>query len=91
MYSGRRGYVNWLFINNGDGTFGNAIQFDANDPEFSTEACAFGDLNNDGYVDLFVGAGAEFEPLATQYSPNNTEVFNTYKIFLFYRKTECST
>lgn len=34
---GRRGHVNFLFINNGDGTFSDAIQFDPNDPEYSSE------------------------------------------------------
>ena len=67
---GRRGHVNYLFINNGSGGFSEPIQFDEDDPEWSGEGCAFGDINADGYLDLLVTAGTEFSNLFLDYSPD---------------------
>jgi len=45
--------TNYLFVNNGDGTF---TQHTLDIPEFpSLSSFSFADLNNDGYPDLFVG------------------------------------
>ncbi len=47
--------ANFLFINNGNGTFTNKTKsYGLNDITFSTGA-AFGDVNQDGFPDLFVG------------------------------------
>lgn len=47
--------TNLLFINNGDGTFTNKTRsYGLNEVTFSTGA-AFGDVNGDGFPDLFVG------------------------------------
>ena len=46
---------NLLFLNNGDGTFSRATeQFKLDIKNFSTGA-TFGDINSDGYPDLFIG------------------------------------
>ena len=47
--------ANFLFINNGNGTFSNKTKsYGLNEITFSTGA-AFGDINGDGFPDLFVG------------------------------------
>lgn len=47
---------NYLFRNNGDGTFTDvSVSSNINrDPAFSTSA-SFGDINNDGFLDIYVG------------------------------------
>tara|TARA_B100001250_G_scaffold87002_1_gene71927 strand:+ start:3970 stop:5661 length:1692 start_codon:yes stop_codon:yes gene_type:complete len=46
---------NLLYINNGDGTFTNAsLKFGITKKNFSTSS-SFGDINADGYPDLFIG------------------------------------
>jgi hypothetical protein len=52
--SNERGQNNFLFHNNGDGTFTKIISGKiVTDHGFST-GCAWGDYDNDGYLDLFV-------------------------------------
>lgn len=47
---------NLLFINNGNGTFRNATtEYRLQDLNSFTTAAMFGDVNNDGYPDLYVG------------------------------------
>jgi enediyne biosynthesis protein E4 len=43
-----------LFLNKGDGTFDNISSAFAGIPDASRRGAAFGDLNNDGYVDIVV-------------------------------------
>ena len=52
--SNERGQNNFLFHNNGDGTFAKVASGKiVSDGGYST-ACAWGDYDNDGYLDLFV-------------------------------------
>jgi hypothetical protein len=46
---------NFLYHNRGDGTFARSAAFDAvSPPNVGTYACAWGDYDNDGYLDLFL-------------------------------------
>jgi len=48
---------NFLYRNNGDGTFTSLTSLPANDPENdggASTACTWGDYDNDGWLDLFV-------------------------------------
>ena len=47
-----------LYHNNGDGTFTNKSQKMGLDIPLHTMGCNYGDLNNDGYLDFYLGTGA---------------------------------
>ena len=52
---------NWLFENNGDGTFSNISGTEVNANKNISITCSWGDYDNDGYLDLFVGNGVAFD------------------------------
>ncbi|MDA8693566.1 CRTAC1 family protein, partial [Saprospiraceae bacterium] len=47
-----------LYLNNSDGTFSNVTQSYFNTSGYSTMGCNYGDINNDGYQDFYLGTGA---------------------------------
>jgi len=47
-----------LYKNNGDGTFSNVAEEVGLNKVLFTMGCNFGDLDNDGFLDFFVGTGA---------------------------------
>ncbi len=56
--SGTDGYPNLSYLNNGDGTFvKGSLQADVEDTDGYNRAAVFGDINNDGYPDLYLGGG----------------------------------
>jgi tetratricopeptide (TPR) repeat protein len=46
-----------LYLNNGDGTFSDQTQAAGVDKVMFAMGCNFGDLNNDGYLDFYIGTG----------------------------------
>ena len=52
---------NWLFENNGDGTFLKISGTEVNVNKSISITCSWGDYDNDGYLDLFVGNGVAFD------------------------------
>ncbi|MBN2030314.1 VCBS repeat-containing protein [bacterium] len=59
--SGTEGYPNLSYLNNRDGTFSKGfLQADVEDTEGYNRAAVFGDINNDGYPDLYLGGGNGF-------------------------------
>ena len=64
-------YVNYLYHNNGNGTFTRVLTGNvATDVGFSY-GCAWGDYDNDGFLDLFVARGADGQPPANSLYHNN--------------------
>lgn len=55
---------NWLFRNNGDGTFTEvaAIEGVVGPTRGMSDGASWGDVNGDGFLDLYVGNGAEHPP-----------------------------
>ncbi len=54
--SGVNEYSNLSYLNNGDGTFSRGfLQADIEDTDGYNRATVFGDINNDGYPDLYLG------------------------------------
>lgn len=47
----------WLYRNNGDGTFTDVTEAQNLDVVAYTMGCNFGDLDNDGYLDFYLGTG----------------------------------
>jgi enediyne biosynthesis protein E4 len=54
LYLGNRLEPNILYLNNGDGTFTDISAAAEVNEQFWTKAVMFGDLDNDGYIDLYV-------------------------------------
>ena len=56
--TGSDGYPNVLYLNNGNGTFTRApLQPEVEDAASNYRACVFGDIDNDGQPDLYLGGG----------------------------------
>ncbi len=54
--TGTEGYPNVCYLNNKNGTFSKAsLQTEVKDIESNDRAAVFGDINNDGYPDLYLG------------------------------------
>ncbi|MBI1286668.1 MAG: T9SS type A sorting domain-containing protein [Flavobacteriales bacterium] len=49
-----RTHPNYLFMNNGDGTFAHVIEWAGKEDTANSFSSTFGDLNMDGWLDLFV-------------------------------------
>jgi enediyne biosynthesis protein E4 len=62
LFISNLGTTNWLYRNNGDGTFQRMTGLQAgaiaSDPPSSSVSAAWGDFDADGYLDLFVANGA---------------------------------
>ncbi len=62
-------FTNRLYRNEGDGTFTEAVSpFDVNDPAVSSLAAAWGDYDNDGWIDVYVTNSGNVE---TGNAPNH--------------------
>lgn len=61
---------NILYTNNGDGTFTDTTEFAGFDGNFNTAMAVWGDINNDGNLDLFVSNAGE-----TDGSGNNSFLY----------------
>src|SRR5439155_720453 len=55
--SNEQGQNNFLFHNNGDGTFGKIVSGSIINDGGASYGCAWGDYDNDGFLDLFVANG----------------------------------
>ena len=56
LYLGVFGSTNWLFLNNGNGSFRDATTSEIDDPG-DARGVAVGDIDNDGDLDIFQAAG----------------------------------
>ncbi|NKB65981.1 MAG: T9SS type A sorting domain-containing protein [Candidatus Latescibacteria bacterium] len=61
LYVGIAGDPNVLYQNRGDGTFADVAEQAGVIGSVSTHFHAFGDIDNDGFMDLFTGSGADDE------------------------------
>jgi len=52
------GKDNWLFENNGDGSYTKISGTEVNSNKNISISCSWGDYDNDGFLDLFVGNGS---------------------------------
>ncbi|MFZ1080918.1 MAG: FG-GAP-like repeat-containing protein [Candidatus Kryptoniota bacterium] len=80
---------NYLFHNNGNGTFTKITQGPVADYTGCTWASAWGDVNNDGYLDLFVGA--EFNNESLLFINNGDGTFTADHELDSYYSTHAST
>jgi len=63
---------NFLYHNNGDGSFSRVLSGSiANDAEAPTDNAAWGDYDNDGFLDLFVSRGGDTGPARNLLYRNN--------------------
>jgi len=67
---------NFLYHNNGDGAFTRVTSGSVANDQFGSTACAWGDLDNDGFLDLFV-ANTESE---NSFYRNNGKTNNWLKV-----------
>ena len=49
---------NYFYLNNGDGTFKTATNSYFKEKSLASMGCNFGDINNDGFLDFYLGTGA---------------------------------
>lgn len=68
-----------LYLNNGDGTFTNKAEKVGLDFPLSTMGANFGDLNNDGWLDFYIGTG---EPDYLGIHPNRVIINQNGKSFV---------
>src|SRR5439155_617351 len=66
-----RGENNFLFHNNGDGTFARITDGRIVRDGGNSTACAWGDYDNDGYPDLFVANGPPNGPVQNDFLDHN--------------------
>lgn len=64
-------HPNSLLKNNGDGTFSDVTIESGTLSYFPTEAAAWGDFNNDGWVDLFIGNETTYDRYPSELYKNN--------------------
>jgi hypothetical protein len=70
---------NFLYRNNGDGNFTRILEGSVvNDGGWSA-SCSWGDYNNDGFLDIFIGNTAKYEPNDFLYLNNGDETFTKIK------------
>lgn len=75
--------ANRLYHNNGDGTFSQVLTGSiANDKTIGTPGCAWGDYDNDGFLDLFVACGSDVFPATNLLYRNNGNSNGWFKIKL---------
>lgn len=67
----RRGRPNSLLRNNGDGTFSDVTARAGLLDELPTQTAAWGDFDNDGWLDLYVGNESRLDPIPAQLFRNN--------------------
>jgi uncharacterized repeat protein (TIGR03803 family) len=63
--------VNYLYHNNGDGTFSRVTSGSPVNDRGGSVGCAWGDYDNDGFLDLFVARGTHILPTANLLYRNN--------------------
>ena len=68
------GFAAYLYHNNGNGTFSrvrdSAVEMDAV-PNGGADSCAWGDYDNDGFLDLFVSNGGPSSPVTVNFLYHN--------------------
>ncbi len=75
FFTGTEGYPNVLYMNNGDKTFSKAsLQPEVERRGMFNLACVFGDINNDGLPDLYLGEGSDYDDKLFLYSENGAFV-----------------
>lgn len=75
IYAFTRLNENKLYENLGDGTFNNVATIAGVDHSGSTRAAVWGDVNNDGWIDLYIGSYQEADRLYLNNGPiNNGDV-----------------
>jgi hypothetical protein len=67
----QQGVENFLYLNNGDGTFTNISTGDIVTDGGNSTGCSWGDFDNDGNLDLLVTNGGRFSPLPNFLYKNN--------------------
>lgn len=65
------GYNNYLYKNNGDGTFIKITEDPIVIQQNESEGCSFADFNNDGFIDAFVGNWGSNEMFQNNGNNNN--------------------
>lgn len=76
IYAFTRLGENRLYENLGNGTFNNIASVAGVDHDGSTRAAVWGDINNDGYLDLYIGSYQEADRLYLNNGPVNNGNFS---------------